>query len=58
MGQKMDTDRSYFMRRAAQERAAALQAEGKAREVHQLMATRYEEMARTAQPGAATPVHA
>jgi hypothetical protein len=40
----MERDRSYFMRRAAQERSAANQASGEpARKAHQEMADRYRE---------------
>lgn len=39
----MTDERSYIMRRAAQERAAALTSRGKAREAHQQMARKYEE---------------
>lgn len=42
----MRSDRSYFMRRAAQERSAAANAsDGKAREAHQEMARRYRGLA-------------
>jgi hypothetical protein len=37
----MESDRSYFMRRAAQERSAATQAQGKAREAHRQLAETY-----------------
>ncbi len=40
----MESDRTYFMRRAAQERSAATQAEGEtARKAHLEMAERYRE---------------
>ena len=42
----MENNRTYFMRRAAQERAAALRSAGKAKEAHQLMAEHYEELSR------------
>jgi hypothetical protein len=42
----MDNDRSYFIRRAAQERSAATQArDSKVRAVHQALAQRYHELA-------------
>lgn len=42
----MENDRSYFMRRAAQERSAATQAQDtKVRAVHQALAQRYHELA-------------
>jgi len=42
----MSNDRSYFMRRAAQERSAAANATGhKAREAHQEMERRYRGLA-------------
>ena len=42
----MSNDRSYFMRRAAQEHSAAANATGdKAREAHQEMARRYQGLA-------------
>jgi hypothetical protein len=40
----MNEDRSYFMRRAAQERSAAIHAKGKARLAHKLMADHYREL--------------
>ena len=41
----MENDRSYFMRRAAQERSAADHAAGaKARKAHQMMAKRYKDL--------------
>ena len=44
----MSNDRSYFMRRAAQERSAAANAsDDKAREAHQEMAKRYHGLAQT-----------
>ena len=52
----MENNRSYFMRRAAQERAAAVRSNGKARDAHQLMADHYEELARgEAVPAATVP---
>ena len=45
----MNNDRSYFMRRAAQERSAAANAAGdKAREAHREMARRYRGLAEDA----------
>jgi hypothetical protein len=45
----MHNDRSYFMRRAAQERSAALQAPDKrARAAHEALAERYRELAQAA----------
>jgi hypothetical protein len=42
----MENDRSYFTRRATEERTAADKSENpKAREAHQKMAERYEEQA-------------
>ena len=42
----MENDRSYFMRRAAQERSAATRARStKARAVHESMAKRYRDLA-------------
>jgi hypothetical protein len=47
----MNNDRSYFMRRAAQERSAAANAAGdKAREAHQEMARRYHGLAEAGVP--------
>ena len=43
----MERDRTYFMRRAAQERSAATRASGKAREAHREMADRYKDMVRS-----------
>jgi hypothetical protein len=43
----MENDRSYFLRRAAQERSAATCAEGKARAVQLELADRYEQRAAT-----------
>lgn len=56
----MNTDRTYFMRRAAQERSAALNADGKARDAHLELAERYQELTHSAapaeeQPSAETP---
>lgn len=42
----MDGERNYFMRRAAQEHAAAASARGKAREAHREMERRYGELVR------------
>jgi hypothetical protein len=50
----MERNRSYFMRRAAQERSAASRADGKAREVHEQMAQHYEELVH-ASSGAVSP---
>ena len=42
---RMENDRTYFMRRAAQERSAADHAVGpKARRAHEAMATRYKDL--------------
>lgn len=42
----MENNRSYFMRRAAQERSAATQArDSKVRTVHETLAARYRELA-------------
>jgi hypothetical protein len=41
----MESNRTYFMRRATQEREAALRSNGKAREAHELMAKHYAELA-------------
>ena len=50
----MRNDRSYFMRRAAQERSAAANAVGdKARKAHQEMARRYHGLAETSAESAA-----
>ena len=46
----MERDRTYFMRRAAQERSAATRSSGKAREAHRQMADRYKEMVRSEEP--------
>jgi hypothetical protein len=44
----MENDQSYFMRRAAQERSAALNAgHGKAREAHKELADRYQDLVQT-----------
>ena len=43
----MDSDRTYLIRRATEERSAAMRAENqKAREAHLQLAERYEERAR------------
>ena len=48
----MEDSRSYFMRRAAQERSAATQArDTKVRAVHETMAARYRELADDASSG-------
>jgi len=45
----MDNDRSYFMRRAAQERSAATHAsDTKVRAVHEHLAERYHNLAHSA----------
>ena len=47
----MENDRSYFMRRAAQERSAATRASGEpARKAHLELAERYRERVRTPEP--------
>jgi hypothetical protein len=38
------SDRTYFMRRAAQEQAAAVRSTGKARDAHRRMAQSYERL--------------
>lgn len=43
----METDRSYFMKRAAQERSAAKRAGGAARKAHRQLADRYSELAQS-----------
>ncbi len=40
----MESNRTYFMRRAAQERSAAVNADGKARQAHLELAERYQEL--------------
>jgi hypothetical protein len=51
----MENDRSYFRRRAAQERSAATQArDTKVRAVHEALAARYRELA-LGGSGATTP---
>jgi len=48
----MENDRSYFMRRAAQERSAATQARNrKVRAVHETLAARYRELAHETHSG-------
>ena len=42
----MENDQTYFMRRAAQERMAAVHARGKARQAHQALAEFYEHRVR------------
>jgi hypothetical protein len=54
----MENNRTYFERRAAQERAAMIIATGKAREAHRLMAEHYEELASAQQEQVAGPLHA
>lgn len=45
----MENDRTYFMRRAAQERSAANRASGEeAREAHEAMAERYKGLVHSA----------
>jgi hypothetical protein len=44
----MGSSLSYFMRRGAQERAAANKARGKARKAHEQLADRYHELVRSA----------
>jgi hypothetical protein len=52
----METDRSYFMRRAAQERSAATQArDTKVRAVHETLAARYRELAHENGSGGTAP---
>ena len=46
----MESDRTYFMRRAAQERSAAVNADGKAREAHLELAERYQELTHSSVP--------
>jgi hypothetical protein len=47
----MHNDRSYFMRRAAQERSAATRSiDNKVRAVHQALAERYRELAHSTTP--------
>lgn len=46
----MENNRSYFMRRAAQERSAATRSTGKAREAHEQMAERYGNLVRSNEP--------
>jgi hypothetical protein len=48
----MHNDRSYFMRRAAQERSAATRSiDNKVRAVHRDLAERYRELAHSTAPG-------
>jgi hypothetical protein len=52
----MENDRSYFMRRAAQERSAATQArDTKVRAVHEALAARYRELAHADGSGQSSP---
>lgn len=46
----MESDRTYFMRRAAQERSAAVNADGKARETHLELAERYQKLTHSTAP--------
>ena len=52
----MGNDRTYFMRRAAQERSAASHARGKARQAHLALAETYE--ARVHEANGAQPADA
>ena len=48
---RMESDRNYFMRRAAQERSAATHASGEpARKAHLELAERYRERVQTPEP--------
>ena len=40
----MEDDRTYFARRAAEERSAATSADGKARQAHLELAERYQQL--------------
>ena len=52
----MENNRSYFMRRAAQERSAATRAQDtKVRSVHETLAARYRELAHQAGSGGSSP---
>jgi len=52
----MENNRSYFMRRAAQERSAATQArDTKVRMVHETLAARYRELAHDTGSDGSTP---
>jgi hypothetical protein len=47
----METNRTYFMRRAAQERSAASRStHATARKAHEKMAERYQELVQSADP--------
>lgn len=46
----MRQNRTYLMRRAAQEHAAAAHAKGKAREAHEQLAALYDEQVRGGEP--------
>jgi hypothetical protein len=52
----MENNRSYFIRRAAQERSAATRArDTKVRAVHETLAARYSELAHAAESGESPP---
>jgi hypothetical protein len=52
----MENNRSYFMRRAAQERSAATHAQDtKVRELHETLAARYTELAHESGSEGSTP---
>ena len=54
----MEDDRTYFARRAAEERSAATSADGKARQAHLELAERYQQLTGDAQgPVALVPEH-
>lgn len=48
----MDNDRSYFIRREAEERTTAGRSKGKARKAHSDMAVRYRTLADSTEPPA------
>lgn len=48
----MENDRSYFIRREAEERTAADRSKGKARKAHSDMAARYRNLADSTGPAA------
>jgi hypothetical protein len=53
----MENDQSYFAKRAAQERSGAHTAgHGKAREAHEELADRYQDLVRTSEPNEQQPV--
>jgi hypothetical protein len=55
----MENDRTYFMRRAAQERSAADNAAGtKARKAHEIMAKRYKDLVHSGEDRARRPAEA